>query len=88
MSFAAKRKKKKKKSSNRIPDKQVPHTLLQKLKPDLPLNLLADHSLRRSLETQQCKQPLKLEHAQLAPPKGVQVPLLSFSLWSQYRTVN
>ena len=33
MSFAAKRKKKKKKSSNRIKDKQVPHTLLQKLSP-------------------------------------------------------
>ena len=32
MSFAAKRKKKKK-SSNRIQDKQVPHTLLQKLSP-------------------------------------------------------
>ena len=32
MSFAAKRKKKKK-SSNRIKDKQVPHTLLQKLSP-------------------------------------------------------
>ena len=32
MSFTAKRKKKKK-SSNRIKDKQVPHTVLQKLSP-------------------------------------------------------
>ena len=47
------------------------------------MEVVVDHSLKRSLETQKCKQSFKLNAPRFPPPEWVKVPLLSFYLCSE-----